>query len=272
MLPEKLTLSIRAYMIKDVFKHPRKILPILRYAVAGKFKQVNELYFWLLIIQAYVKWYKGEMPNLYNIPSPKPREKIRGYSVEENAIRTWARADREKYLRHLLVPRDAFAGKKVLDVGCGPLPYAAIFMNCDIFGLEPLLSAFKELGFPLGDPTYSDKITYIEAPAENIPVDDNSFDVVISVNAIDHVEDFPAAAREICRVIKPDGILHIEVHYHKPTVTEPWMLNDETVTRCFRTLGIKKISERPYTKFYSDSTREEAERLVIWSNRKVGTL
>lgn len=43
-------------------------------------------------------------------------EKITGYSIEENAIRTWARVDRKKYLRRLMLPRNAFEGKKVLDV------------------------------------------------------------------------------------------------------------------------------------------------------------
>lgn len=165
------------------------------------------------------------MPNLYDIPpprltdpyitpSPQPKERVIGYSEEENAIRTWARTDSEKYLRHLMLPKDTFVGKKLLDVGCGAFPFAAASANCDIFGLEPLLGAFKKLGFPLGDPTYSDNITCMEAPAEKVPVGDNFFDAIVSVNAIDHVDDFPLAAYEICRVIKPDGILVFAVQYH----------------------------------------------------------
>ena len=253
----------------DVIMHPRKILPILRHKLTGKFKQATELYFWLREIQAYVKWYKGEVPYLYDIPSPKPKEKIRGYSIEANAIRTWAIADREKYLKHLMVPSNYFAGKKILDVGCGPIPYALAFINCDIFGLDQVISAFKELGYPLGDPTYSGNIRYIEAPAENITVDDNFFDAVISVNAIDHVDDFPATVREICRVIKPDGVLLLEVNYHKPRKCEPWMLNDEIITRYFGYLGIKKIHERLVTELYPSKCKK-MEKMVVWSNKKIG--
>lgn len=79
------------------------------------------------------------MSHLYDIPSPKAIEKVTRYSVEENAIRTWARVGGQKCPGHLMVPRNGFEGKKGLDVGCGPIPYAAVFVGCHIFGLEPAI-------------------------------------------------------------------------------------------------------------------------------------
>jgi ubiquinone/menaquinone biosynthesis C-methylase UbiE len=110
----------------------------------------------------------------------------------------------------------------------------------------------------------------MDASAENIPVDNGFFDVVVSVNTIDHVDDFPSVAREIRRVIKLGGFLILEVHYHKPTKTEPWTLDDKACIRYFGDLGIKKIHDGPFIKFCASRERTErlvtTERQVIWSN------
>ena len=86
-------------------------------------------------------------------------------------------------------------------------------------------------------------MTFVRAFAEDMPFPSASFDAVISVNAIDHVDDFARAASEISRVLKKDGVLRMQVHYHPPRELEPYSLTDEDVLAHFGHLGIEKISE-----------------------------
>ena len=63
---------------------------------------------------------------------------------------------------------------------------------------------------------------YVAAPAEQIPFEDNFFDVVSAFNSLDHVADVHATISEIKRVLKPGGLflLLTDVN-HDPTYSEP---------------------------------------------------
>jgi ubiquinone/menaquinone biosynthesis C-methylase UbiE len=65
-------------------------------------------------------------------------------------------------------------------------------------------------------------MTYVCSGAEDIPFSDGHFDVVTSLNSLDHVDDVTAAVREIARVVRPGGMFLLEVEVgHDPTPTEP---------------------------------------------------
>jgi SAM-dependent methyltransferase len=66
---------------------------------------------------------------------------------------------------------------------------------------------------------------YVAAPAERMPFADASFDVVTTLNSLDHVDDVDAAVAEITRVAAPGAtwLLTVEVG-HEPTATEPHSL------------------------------------------------
>ena len=243
------------------FLHNKKLVFELK--MRGKLKEAAELSFWINEIENYKRWYKGQTLTHYNVPTPRPEERVSGYSLEENAIRTWASVHKDKYLKHLMVQSDIFSGKTLLDIGCGPIPYALGFIDCHIFGVDPLITAYRKIGYPLD--SYSNRIRYVEGNAERIPFEDKSFDAIISVNALDHVDDFSMAAREILRVLKPDGNLLVELHYHKPRVTEPLFLSDDVVLDHFGAINIEKTHERSLTELYP-SVSEEEEKIVIWSN------
>lgn len=73
----------------------------------------------------------------------------------------------------------------------------------------------------------------INAIRESMSYVDSYFDAVISVNALDHVDDFRQVASEIYRAVKVGGKIFFEVEYHAPTVNEPQHLNDATVIDSF---------------------------------------
>lgn len=225
-------------------------------------KQNAEMLFWKSEIQSYLDWYNGNLPVLYNTPCPSLTQKIKGNSLLQSAVLTWTELHQKpKYLNDLDVDANCFSGKKVLDVGCGPIPSAMCFEKADIYGVDPLISNYEKAGFPLN--LYPD-VHFIESGAEAIPIEDHFFDVILSVNAIDHVDDLEKVAKELRRVAKPDCKFLMHVHYHKATVPEPIEINDSIFLNLFgwvKDIKVKKRSSRSFT-----SIAKEGEEFVLWSN------
>lgn len=110
-----------------------------------------------------------------------------------------------------------YGDKRILDIGCGPrgsLEWAE--MASQRVGLDPLVRSYKKLGIE------RHKMTYVEAFSEKIPYPDGYFDVVASVNSLDHVDDLDKTIAEIIRVTAPGGdFLLLVVVNHPPTRCEP---------------------------------------------------
>ncbi|MDX1994251.1 MAG: class I SAM-dependent methyltransferase [bacterium] len=133
------------------------------------------------------------------------------------------------YTHHIGVERSFYQGKKILDIGCGPrgsLEWADD--AAERVGLDPLVNSYRALGID------QHRMQYVNAPSEKIPFPDNYFDVVLSLNSLDHVDDVAQTAREIIRVTKPGGHFFVVVEVnHKPTIAEPQML-DWTLSTYFQ--------------------------------------
>ncbi len=113
--------------------------------------------------------------------------------------------------------RSDYAGKRVLDVGCGPrgsLEWAT--MAAERVGLDPLADSYRRMGADRHEMSYVTGT--IEEPA--LPAD--HFDIVASINSLDHVDDVSRAAHGLVRVLAQGGLLLVltEVN-HEPTATEP---------------------------------------------------
>lgn len=65
-------------------------------------------------------------------------------------------------------------------------------------------------------------IADVKLDVQNMPFDDNTFDVVICNHVLEHVDNDRQAMREIYRVLKPGGfaVLHVPVDYSRPTTYE----------------------------------------------------
>jgi len=90
------------------------------------------------------------------------------------------------------------------------------------------------------------------------------FDAVISINVIDHADDIHKTALGIKRVLKPDGKIRIQAHYHKKAVTEPLELNDEVMTKAFSQCeGFKKVKQSAQKR---GSAAPVGEVYALWTN------
>ncbi|MDQ1374436.1 MAG: hypothetical protein QOJ09_1774 [Actinomycetota bacterium] len=112
---------------------------------------------------------------------------------------------------------DFFAGRRMLDIGCGPrgsLEWAT--QAAERVGLDPLVPQYRRLGID------RHAMRYVASGAEEMPFPDGHFDIVSSLNSLDHVDDLDRTVAEIVRVLKPGGtfLLITDVN-HDPTPTEP---------------------------------------------------
>ena len=129
------------------------------------------------------------------------------------------------FMTHVELDRSFYAGKRILDVGCGPrgeLDWAE--MAAERVGLDPLAARYLEL-MPQ---EARERMRYVEGVAERMPFADSAFDVVVSINSLDHVEDVGRAAEEIKRVLAPSGtfLLFTELG-HRARLTEPQVFSWE---------------------------------------------
>lgn len=226
-------------------------------------KYGSELDFWRKEIHNYVEWYKGEKI-LYDTKPPLFDQKIRAYTEEHSAILTWFELHQKpKYIQDLRLTADRFKSMRLLDIGSGPFPNSLVFNDCEVYSLDPLIAKYIEIGYPLFH--YESRAKFIKGFSEYIPIEDDFFDAVISVNAIDHVDDFEKTAIEIERVLKPGGLLRMHVHYHKPTIEEPLEINDMRFMSAYSWVdNLIKIFESQTKTGYS--LVNEKEKYVVWSN------
>lgn len=226
-------------------------------------KQTAEEEFWSEEIQRYVQWYNGDIPEHYGVKSPTSNQKVKSYTIQQSAILTWFSMHQKiKYLADLELEQNIFANKTILDIGSGPIPSAECFNNARLYCLDPSFPAYIRSGFPIH--CYQDSTKFVYGYSENIPFEDNYFDAVISVNAIDHVDDLFKTAEEIHRVLKSNGLLRIHAHYHPKTTCEPIELNDRIMKEAFSWCnGFIKTNE---SNTKTGAVAEKNENYTLWSN------
>jgi SAM-dependent methyltransferase len=167
------------------------------------------------------------------------------------------------FLDHFGLDESFYDGKRLLDIGCGPrgsLTWAA--GAAERVGLDPLVAQYRQLQH--GD----HGMTYVEAGAEAIPFNDGHFDVVSSVNSLDHVEDVDRAIAEISRVTRSGGtfLLLVDVG-HEPTPTEPHELDWDLVDR-FSTAW-RVIERRGYER-PSDNLHSNLQANIPFDHSRAG--
>jgi SAM-dependent methyltransferase len=115
---------------------------------------------------------------------------------------------------------------RLLDVGCGDKPYAALFAPYarEHVGVDTVENPHAEL----------------RGAIESLPVEDDSFDVVLCAQVLEHCDDPAAAARELHRVTRPGGRVLASTHgvmvYH-PAPADHWRWTHTGLERLFAAGG-----------------------------------
>ncbi len=98
-------------------------------------------------------------------------------------------------------------GQRLLDVGCGTGQYSfeLAAMGLEVTGVDISRAMLGRARAKASAGGFT--VHFVEADAMNLPFCDESFDLVLSVTALEFVNDLPLALREAFRVLKKGGRL-----------------------------------------------------------------
>jgi SAM-dependent methyltransferase len=121
-------------------------------------------------------------------------------------------------------------GKIVADFGCGPRG-----------SLVWAKSAFLRIGIDVLVDQYADEFTeniishgmiYLKSTEHVIPLPSEYVDVLFTLNAMDHVNNFSEMCEELFRVLKPGGIFIAGFNLEEPvSICEPQQLNEKKIKK-----------------------------------------
>ncbi len=126
----------------------------------------------------------------------------------------------DKILQFLGEDGVSLTGLKVADIGCGDgiidlgvatrgRPAALVGYDLNPTNVEHLQEQARRCGVPDQLPT---GLSFKRSEPTAIPAPDHEYDVVFSWSAFEHIESPVAMAREIRRVLRPDGVLMLQLH------------------------------------------------------------
>jgi len=186
-----------------------------------------------------VKGAKSKVPEpIKRIIRPINKYLVKKYDSELSFWRGRLEIDKGKFVnshyRRLMLAMaeessdDFLNGKIVADFGCGPrgsLVWAS--------------SAFLRIGIDVLADIYADEFTdnitshgmiYLKSTENVIPMPSDFVDVMFTLNAIDHVDNFTSMCKEIIRVLKPGGLFIGSFNLEEPaSFCEPQQLNEKII-------------------------------------------
>ena len=100
---------------------------------------------------------------------------------------------------------------RVIEVGSGAHGLIFYFGARPGIGIDPLAVSYRGLF-----PRWQECATTIAAVGEQLPFGDQSFDVVLCDNVVDHAESPRKIVEELTRILKPGGLMYFTVNVHHP--------------------------------------------------------
>jgi ubiquinone/menaquinone biosynthesis C-methylase UbiE len=131
-----------------------------------------------------------------------------------------------KILKFNLVHRDEWVaqqaqaipgGHSVLDVGAGACRYRTLFAHCDYKAQDFAALTVEQYGARRG---YG-SLDYV-CDAASIPVPDNTFDVILCTEVLEHVPEPIKVVNEMCRILRPGGKLLLSAPLGSGVHQAPW--------------------------------------------------
>ena len=119
-------------------------------------------------------------------------------------------------------------GKIVADFGCGPQG-SLVWAHSALLriGIDVLADRYAD---EFKDNITSHGMIYLKSTENVIPLPPDFVDIMFTINAIDHVNNFSDMCNEIIRVLKPGGLLIGSFNLEEPPVAvEPQQLNEKII-------------------------------------------
>ena len=100
---------------------------------------------------------------------------------------------------------------RVVEVGSGAHGLIFYFGSNHGTGVDPLAVSYGSLF-----PRWQNCTPTVAAAGESLPFSDQSFDIVLCDNVVDHAESPRRIAGELARILAPGGLLYFTVNVHHP--------------------------------------------------------
>jgi SAM-dependent methyltransferase len=143
---------------------------------------------------------------------PRAERRPAQISPELRAFVDECAPERQTILDFLIRTSDELEpGARVLDVGAGEQPYRELFPHVEYVTTDWANSVHPGA-----------RQVDIVAPADDLPIDDASFDAVINTQVLEHVPEPRKVISEFFRVLKPGGRLYITLPLAWELHEEPW--------------------------------------------------
>ncbi|MCW8327224.1 malonyl-ACP O-methyltransferase BioC [Photobacterium sp. SDRW27] len=113
----------------------------------------------------------------------------------------------QRQVGHLLLdklPVVTPAGTRALDLGCGTGYFSEQLLHrgYQVCAADLSLQMLQQAEMRCGQAA-----SYLEADAENLPIDDNQFDIAFTSLALQWCDDLSVPLKELKRVVKPGGLM-----------------------------------------------------------------
>ena len=158
---------------------------------------------------------------------------------------------------------------KVLDIGCGlgfPLIEIAerLGETSEIFGIDPWDGAIERVRLKIKIHDLKN-VKIIKGVAEDLPFDDSYFDLIVSNNGINNVQDMQASLSECSRVCKPGGQFVFTLNL-EDTMMEFYSVFKDVLTANKFYDEIDKMQKHIYSK---RRPLDEIKQLIVSSGFKI---
>lgn len=196
------------------------------------------------------------MPHIPDLSDPRYLDEVGWFLYHEKYARdgfgdsydaerlAYSRLLRDEVLAYLGHDARWLEDKTVVTVGCGCTGDLSAFPAGAKIAIDPLLYAYQQLGMLIRDEVGSPTV-HLSVGAENLPLLDESADLVICRNALDHMPDPGAALGEIWRILTRGGTVFISVDVGgTPTPDEPTVFSADSLSALLRErFDVSKLTE-----------------------------
>lgn len=130
------------------------------------------------------------------------------------------------------------AERSVVEIGAGPFPCVAAakrgWKRC--VAVDPIAKGYCEEGLL---PSVADRVVYLQAPGERIPLPAGFADLVINENCLDHVASPEAVVAEMHRLLRPGGFLwfFVDLSHHRDHM-HPHPMDEGSIRSLFKAFSL----------------------------------
>jgi len=140
----------------------------------------------------------------YNMISASDARWKAAQNAERKAFHSWKLEEptshSQFFSQNFLLDSESFNGKSILEVGCSPAVAIHSLGQAHLrVGIDPLASEWGHY--------YRNSTNHIQGMGEYLPFKDETFEVVLCINVLDHVQNPSTVLKEIQRCLKKGGTL-----------------------------------------------------------------